>query len=205
LAAAFRVLAGIRRLQGDLIAADQLLADSEPLSGVEDLDVGVYWFDEWAVVAAGLGDIERAHHLAAVALATATQLAYRYAVADALWAEGEVLLAAGEQAADSYTRAITCMGTHSMPLRRVEALTGLALSVDDADVAATATAAATTIRDEQHMVLPAAISARLDENAQRWASIIGAEQWTQRLEALTTRPHDELLHLLVGDRAAPPS
>jgi predicted ATPase/DNA-binding XRE family transcriptional regulator len=206
LAAGLSSLAGILRLRGDLPAADRLRAESEMLiTDLDDLHFGATWFAEWAVVAAGLGDIERARHLAAVALATANQRADRSAMGDALWAEGEVLLAAGEQAADSYTRAITCMGTHSMPLRRVEALTGLALSVDDADVAATATAAATTIRDEQHMVLPAAISARLDENAQRWASIIGAEQWTQRLEALTTRPHDELLHLLVGDRAAPPS
>jgi hypothetical protein len=198
LAAGFLGLAGILRLRGDLAAADRLLAEAEPLmAGLDDLDVGVYWFGEWAVVAAGLGEIERARDLAGVAHAKATQLAYRTAMADALWAEGEVRLTGGEQAAGTFARALTNMGRHSFPLGRVEVLTGLALAVDDAEIAAAATAAAVTVRDEQHMVLPAGVAARLDEICARWASIVGTERWTQSVVDLSTRPHDELLELLV--------
>ncbi len=205
LAAGTRDLATILRLRGDLAAADRLLAESEPLvTGLDDLDVGVYWFGEWAVVAAGLGDIERARDLAAVALANATQLANRFAMAEAVWAEAEVRLTAGEQAAGSFARALTTMGRHGAPLRRVEMLTGLALTIDDAEIAAAATAAAVTVRDQQHMVFPAGIAARLDEVSQRWAAIVGADRWAQWVGHLSTRPHDELLDLLVRALAANP-
>ena len=80
----------------------------------------------------------------------------------ALWAEGEVRLTGGEQAAGSFARALKNMGRYSLPLRRLEALTGLALAVDDAEIAAAATAAAVALRDDQHMVLPG-VAARLDE------------------------------------------
>ena len=191
------------RLRGELTAADRLLADAEPLmAGLDDLDVGVYWFAEWAVVAAGLGDIERAGDLARVALANATQLAYRTAMAAALWAEAEVRLTGGEQAAGTFAKALTNMGRHSFPLGRVEVLTGLALTVDDVEIAAAATAAAVTVRDQQHMLLPAGVAARLDEMCARWASIVGTERWTQSVVDLSTRPHDELLDLLVRALAA---
>jgi hypothetical protein len=92
-----------------------------------------------------------------------------------------------------------------MPLRRIEALSGLAIAAGEADIAATATAAIIAVRDEQHMALPAGVASRLDQAGQRWAAIIGADQWTQHVDALTTRPHDELLDLLVGQRATPPN
>jgi hypothetical protein len=197
LAAWVRVLAFVLRLRGDLAAADQLRAESEPLmSGLDDLHLGDYWFAEWAVVAAGLGDIERARDVAAVALAKATQLAYRTAMADALWADGEVRLSVGEHAAGSFARALTMMRRHGLPLRRVEVLTGLALAVDDAEIAAAATAAAAAVRDDQHMVLPAGLAARLDSVRERWASTIGADRWAQWVDDMSTRPHDELLDLL---------
>ena len=42
LAAGFRVLAGILRLRGDLVAADRLLAESDPLmAGLDDLRFGI--------------------------------------------------------------------------------------------------------------------------------------------------------------------
>ena len=170
LAAGFRVLAGILRLRGDLAAADRLLAESDSLmADIGDLRFGATWFAEWAVVAAGLGDIERARDLAAVALANATESADSTAMGWALWAEGEVRLAGGEQAAGSFARALRNMRRYSLPLRRLEALTGLALAVDDAEIAAAATAAAVALRDQQHMVLPG-VAARLDEVSQRWAA-----------------------------------
>jgi hypothetical protein len=199
LAVAFRVLAEILRLRGDLAAAYRLLAESEPLlTGLDDLDVGVYWFDAWAVVAAGLGEIEHARDLAAVALAKATKLAYRFAMADALWAEGEVRLSAGDSAAGSFAGALAIGGSHGLPLRRVEALTGLALAVDDAETAAAATAAAIAVRDDHQLVLPAGVTARLDGVWERWASIVGADRWAQRVGDMSARPHHELLDLLLG-------
>ena len=119
----------------------------------------------------------------------------------ALWAEGEVRLAAGQQAAGSFARALRNMRRYSLPLRRLEALTGLALTVDDAEIAAAATAAAVALRDQQHMVLPG-VAARLDEVSRRWAAIVGAERWAQSVADLSTRPHDELLDQLVRALAA---
>ena len=118
------------------------------------------------------------------------------------WAEGEVRLAAGEQAAGSFARALTQMRRHGFPLRRVEVLTGLALAVDEPELAAAATAAAVAVRDEQHMVLPAGIAARLDQVWKRWASIVGTDRWAQQVGDLSARPHDELLDLLARGLAA---
>jgi len=203
LAVGIRILASILRLRGDLVAADRLLAESDSLvTGLDDVRFGATWFAEWAVVAAGHGDIERARDLAAVALTKATQRADRAAMGWALWAEGEVRLTAGEQAAGPFAQALTKMRRHSFPLRRVEALTGLALTVDEPEIAAAAAAAAVAVRDEQHMVLPAGIAARLDEIWKRWASIVGTDQWAQRVSDLSTRPHDELLDLLARRLAA---
>ena len=203
LAVGFRILADILRLRGDVVAADRLLAESDSLvTGLDDLVFGAVWFAEWAVVAAGLGDIERARDLAAVALAKATQRAIGSVMGWALWAEGEVRLTGGEQAAGSFARALTKMRRHGFPLRRVEVLTGLALAVDEPESAAAAAAAAVAARDEQHMVLPAGIAARLDEIWKRWASIVGTDRWAQRVSDLSTRPHDELLDLLARGLAA---
>ena len=123
---------------------------------------GAPWFAEWAVVAAGLGDIERARDLAAVALTKATQ---RAAAGHGMGAVGGGRGAAHRGRAG---RRILRPGAHEMrrhgfPLRRVEVLTGLALAVDEPEIAAAAAAAAVAVRDEQHMVLPAGIAARLDE------------------------------------------
>ena len=187
LAAGSRVLAGILRLRGDLAAADRLLAESDSLmAGLGDLRFGATWFAEWAVVAAGLGDIERASDLAALALANATESADSTAMGWALWAEGEVRLTGGEQAAGSFARALRNMRRYSLPLRRLEALTGLALAVDDAEIAAAATAAAVALRDDQHMVLPG-VAARLDEVSQRWAAVVGADRWAQWVGHSSTR------------------
>jgi len=203
LAIGLRILASILRLQGDLVAADRLLAESGPLvTEVDDLLLGATWFAEWAVVAAGLGDIDRARDLAAVALAKATQRALGSVMGWALWAEGEVRLAGGEQAAGSFAEALTTMRRHSFPLRRVEVLTGLALAVDEPEIAAAAAAATVAVRDEQHMVLPARIAARLDHTYERWTANLGTDQWTQRVSDLSTRPHDELLDLLARRLAA---
>jgi predicted ATPase len=203
LAVGFRILASILRLRADLVAADRLLAESDPLvTGLDDVRFGTTWFAEWAVVAAGLGDIERARDLAAVALAKATQRADRAAMGWALWAEGEVRLTGGEQAAGSFAGALTKIRRHSFPLRRVEVLTGLALAVDEPGIAAAAAAAAVAVRDEQHMVLPAGIAARLDDIWRRWAASVGTDQWAQRVSDLSTRPHDELLDLLARRLAA---
>ncbi len=204
LAAGFRVLAGILRLRGDLVAADRVLAESDSLmADIGDLRFGTTWFAEWAVVAAGLGDVERARDFAAVALANATESADSTAMGWALWAEGEVRLTGGEQAAGSFARALRNMRRYSLPLRRLEALTGLALTVDDAEIAAAAIAAAVALRDQQHMVLPG-VAARLDEVSQRWAAIVGADRWAQWVGDLSTRPHGELLDLLVRALAAHP-
>ena len=203
LAVGIRVLAGILRLRGDLVAADRVLAESDSLvTRLDDLHLGATWFAEWAVVAAGLGDVERARDLAAVALAKATQRAVSSVMGWALWAEGEVRLTAGEQAAGSFARALTQMRRHSFPLLRVEVLTGLALAVDESESAAAAAGAAVSVRDEQHMVLPAGIAARLDEVWKRWASIVGTDRWAQQVADLSARPHDELLDLLVRRLAA---
>ncbi len=203
LAAGLAVLAYILRLRGDLVAANRLLAESERLmTGLDDLRFGVLWFAEWAVVAAGLGEIERARHLAAVAVSNATQRADSTTVGDALWAEGEVRLSGGEQAAGSFARALTSMGRLGFPLRRAEVLTGLALTVDDAEIAAAATAATIAVRNEQHMVLPAGIAARLDETWERWAAIVGTDRWAQSVADLSARPHAELLDQLVRGLAA---
>jgi predicted ATPase/transcriptional regulator with XRE-family HTH domain len=203
LAAGLAVLAYILRLRGDLAAANRLLAESEPLmTGLDDLRFSVTWFAEWAVVASGLGDIERARHLAAVAIANATQRADSTAFGDALWAEGEVRLTGGEHASGIFARALTQMRRHGTPLRRIEVLTGLALTVDEPEIAAAATAATVAVRDEQHMVLPAGIAARLDEVRERWAAIVGTERWAQSMADLSTRPHDELLDQLVRSLAA---
>ena len=204
LAAGFRVLATILRLRGDLVSADRLLAESDSLvTGVGDLRFGTTWFAEMAVVAAGLGDIERARDLAAIALAKATEIADSTAMGWALWAEGEVRLTRGEQAAGSFARALKNMRRYSLPLRRLEALTGLAFAVDDSEIAATAIAAAVALRDDQHMVLPG-VDTRLDEVSQRWAAVVGADRWAQWVGHLSARPHDELLDLLVGALAAHP-
>jgi predicted ATPase len=203
LAAGLAVLAYILRLRGDLAAANRLLAESEPLmTGLDDLRFSVTWFAEWAVVASGLGDIERARHLAAVAIANATQRADSTAFGDALWAEGEVRLTGGEHASGIFARALTQMRRHGTPLRRIEVLTGLALTVDESEIAAAATAATVAVRDEQHMVLPAGIAARLDETWERWAAIVGTERWAQSVADLSTRSHDELLDQLVRHLAA---
>ena len=203
LAVGFRVLAGIVRLRGDLVAADRIHAESDSLvTGLDEPRFGATWFAEWAVVAAGLGDIERARELAAVALATATQRAASSVMGWALWAEGEVRLAAREQAAGSFASALTLMRRHSTPLRRAEVLSGLALAVDDAELAAAATAAAVAVRDEQGMVLPLLVAARLDEVWERWAPIVGTDRWAQRVSDLSAQPHDELLDLLARELAA---
>ena len=203
LAVGFRVLAGIVRLRGDLVAADRIHAESDSLvTGLDEPRFGATWFAEWAVVAAGLGDIERARELAAVALATATQRAASSVMGWALWAEGEVRLAAREQAAGSFASALTVMRRHSTPLRRAEVLSGLALAVDDAELAAAATAAAVAVRDEQGMVLPLLVAARLDEVWERWAPIVGTDRWAQRVSDLSSQPHDELLDLLARQLAA---
>ena len=203
LAVGFRVLAGIVRLRGDLVAADRIHAESDSLvTGLDEPRFGATWFAEWAVVAAGLGDIERARDLATVALATATQRAASSVMGWALWAEGEVRLAAGEQAAGSFASALTQMRRHSTPLRRVEVLTGLALAVDEPEIAAAAAAAAVAVRDEQHMVLPPGVAARLDETRKRWASTVGTDRWAQQVSDLSARPHDELLDLLTRGPAA---
>jgi hypothetical protein len=154
------------------------------------------------VVAAGLGDIDRARDLAAVARAKATQRAASSVMGWAPWAEGEVRLAAGEPAAESFASALTQMRRHGTPLRRVEVLTGLALAVDEPEIAAAAVAAAIAVRDEQHMVLPPGIAARLDEVWERWASIVGTDRWAQKVSDLSARPHDELLDLLARGVAA---
>jgi predicted ATPase len=196
LATGLAVLADILRLRGDLAAVDRLRAESVPLmTGLDDLD-GVYWFAEWAVAAAGLGEIERARDLASVALAKATQLGDVTAMGSALWAEGEVRLTAGEEAAGSFARAFMNLRRHGRPLRRVEVLTGLALAVDDAEIAAAATAAAVALRDDQHMVLPAGVAGRLDRIRERWASSVGADRWAQSVGDVSARPRDEVLDLL---------
>ena len=79
----------------------------------------------------------------------------------------------------------------------------MALAVDDAELAAAATAAAVAVRDEQHMVLPPGIAARLDRVWERWAPIAGKDRWAQQVSDLSARPHDELLELLVRGLAAP--
>jgi hypothetical protein len=168
--------------------------------GLDDLEV--VWFAEWAVAAAGLGEIERARDLAAGALAKATQLGDGTAMGAALWAEGEVRLTAGEEAAGSFARAFTNLRRHSKPLRRVEVLTGLALAVGDAEIAAAATAAAVALRDDQQMVLPAGVAARLDCIWERWASIVGTDRWALYVADMSARPHDELRDLLVRAFAA---
>jgi hypothetical protein len=81
-------------------------------------------------------------------------------------------------------------------------LTGLALAVDEPGIAAAAAAAAVAVRDEQHMVLPPGIAARLDDIGKRWASSVGTDQWAQQVSDLSTRPHDELLGLLARRLAA---
>jgi predicted ATPase/transcriptional regulator with XRE-family HTH domain len=195
------VLADILRLRGDLAAADRLHAESAPLmTGLDDLDV--LWFAEWAVAAAGLGEIERARELASVALSKATLLGDGTAMGAALWAEGEVRLTAGEEAAGSFARAFMNLRRHGRPLRRIEVLTGLALATGDAEIAAAATAAAVVLRDDQQMVLPAGVAARLDRLGKRWASIVGADQWAKCIGDLSARPHDELRDLLVRSFAA---
>jgi tetratricopeptide (TPR) repeat protein len=202
LAVGIRILASILRLRGDPVAADRLLDESDSLvTGLDDIRFGATWFGEWAVVAAAHGDIERARELAAVALTKATQRADRAAMGWALWAEGEVRLSAGEQAAGLFAQALTKLRHHAFPLRRVEVLTGLALAVDEPEIAAAAAAAAVAVRDEHHMVLPARIAARLSDIWQRWASSIGTDQWEQQVSDLSTRPHDELLDLLARRRA----
>jgi len=119
----------------------------------------------------------------------------------ALWAEGEVRLTAGDEAAGSFARAFMNL-RHGRPLRRVEVLTGLALAVGDAEIAAAATAAAVALRDDQQMVLPTGVAARLDRIWERWASIVGADRWAQCVGDMSARPHDELRDLLVRALAA---
>jgi predicted ATPase/transcriptional regulator with XRE-family HTH domain len=205
LAAGLRVLAETLRLRGDLAAARHLLAESESfVTGLGDLDVSVYWFDECAVVAAGLGEIEQARDYAARSLVTATRLGYRFAMGDALWADGEVRLSGGEDAAGSFARAFTITRRHGLPLRRVEVLTGLALAVDDAEIAAVATAAAFAARNDEQIVFPARIAARLDGVRQRWVSTVGSERWAQSVDGMSARPRDELLELLARVLAVEP-
>jgi tetratricopeptide (TPR) repeat protein len=196
LATGLALLTDILRLRGDLAAVDRLRGESvPPMIGIDDLDV--LWFADWAVAAAGLGEIERARDLAAVALTKATQLGVGTAMGAALWAEGEVRLTAGEEATGSFARAFMNLRRHGKPLRRVEVLTGLALAVGDAEIAAAATAAAVALRDDQQMVLPAGVAARLDRICERWASIVGADRWAQCVDDMSARPHDELGDLLV--------
>jgi predicted ATPase/transcriptional regulator with XRE-family HTH domain len=200
LAMGLAVLADILRLRGDVAAVDRLHAESVPLmAGLDDLEV--VWFADWAVAAAGLGEIERARDLAAVALTKATQLGDGTAMGAALWAEGEVRLTAGDEAAGSFARAFMNL-RHGRPLRRVEVLTGLALAVGDAEIAAAATAAAVALRDDQQMVLPTGVAARLDMICERWASVVGADRWAQCVGDMSARPHDELRDLLVRAFAA---
>jgi predicted ATPase/transcriptional regulator with XRE-family HTH domain len=201
LATGLAVLTDILRLRGDLAAVDRLRGESAPpMIGLDDLDV--LWFADWAVAAAGLGEIERARDLAADALTKATQRGDGTAMGAALWAEGEVRLTAGEEAAGSFARAFMNLRRHGKPLRRVEVLTGLALAVGDAEIAAAATAAAVALRDDQQMVLPAGVAARLDRIRERWASIVGADRWAQCVGDMSARPHDELRDLLVRAFAA---
>ena len=202
LATGLAVLADILRLRGDLAAVDRLGAEAVPplLTGLDDLDV--LWFAERAVAAAGLGEIDRARDLASVALIKATQLGMGTAVGAALWAEGEVRLNAGEEAAGAFAQAFTNLRRHGRPLLQIEVLTGLALSVDDVEIAAAATAAAVALRDDQHMVLPAGVAARLDRIRDRWAPIVSADRWAQCLGAMSARPRDELPDLLVRAFAA---
>jgi predicted ATPase/transcriptional regulator with XRE-family HTH domain len=201
LATGLAVLADTLRLRGDLAAVDRLLAESVPLmTGLDDLDV--LWSAERAVAAAGLGELDRARDLASVALTKATELGDGTAMGAALWADGEVRLAAGEEAAGSFALAFMNLRRHGQPLRRVEVLTGLALAVADAETAAAAAAAAVALRDDQQMVLPAGVAARLDRIWDRWASIVGADRWAQCMGDMSARPHDELPDLLVRAFAA---
>jgi predicted ATPase/transcriptional regulator with XRE-family HTH domain len=197
LATAQAVLVDILRLRGDLAAVDRLGAESVPplLTGLDDLEV--LWFAERAVAAAGLGEIDRARDLASVAVAKATQLGIGTAMGAALWAEGEVRLTAGEEATGSFTRAFTNLRGHGRPLLQIEVLTGLALAVDDVEIAAAATAAAVAVRDDQHMVLPAGVAGRLDRICERWGPIVGADRWTRYVGDMSARPHDELPDMLV--------
>jgi predicted ATPase/transcriptional regulator with XRE-family HTH domain len=196
LATGLTVLADILRLRGDLAAVDRLHAESVPLmTGLDDLEV--LWFSEWAVAVAGLGEIERAHDLASVALGKATQLGDGTAMGAALWAEAEVRLTAGHEAAASFAQAFANLRRHGRPLLRVEVLTGLALAVDDAEVAAAATAAAVALRDDQEMLLPAGVAARLERVRERWASIVGADRWDQCVGGASERQPDELQDRLV--------
>jgi predicted ATPase/transcriptional regulator with XRE-family HTH domain len=205
LAAALRTLAIVLRLKGDLADADRFHAESDPLmSGLDDLHLGAQWQAEWAVVAAGVGDLDRARELSEDAVAKASLRADSMAMGVALWAEGEVRLATGAPAVESFVKALTSMGRNGLSLRRVEALVALAFAVDDADVAATAIFAAIAIRDEQHVVFPASVAARLDEIRLRWTSIIGLDQWNRRMDELAARPDDELLDLLIRTIAARP-
>jgi predicted ATPase/transcriptional regulator with XRE-family HTH domain len=202
LATGLAVLADILRLRGDLTAVDRLGAESVSplLTGLDDLDV--LWFAERAVAVAGLGEVDRARDLASVALTKATQLGNGTAMGAALWAEGEVRLTAGEEAAGSFARAFTNLRRHGRPLLQIEVLTGLALAVDDVEIAAAATAAAGALRDDQHMVLPAGVAARLDRICERWAPIVGADRWALCVGDMSARPHDELPDLLVRAFAA---
>jgi hypothetical protein len=202
LAMGLTVLADILRLRGDLAAVDQLLAESVPLmTGLDDLEI--LWFAEWAVAAAGLGEIQRARNLASDALTKATRLGDGTAMGAALWAEGEVRLTAGEEAAGSFARAFMDLRRHGRPLRRVEVLTGLALATREAEIAAAATAAAVALRDDQRMVLPPGVAARLDRICERWAPIVGADRWAQCVRDMSAQPQDELRDLLVRAVAAP--
>jgi predicted ATPase/transcriptional regulator with XRE-family HTH domain len=202
LATGLAVLADILRLRGDLTAVDRLGAESVSplLTGLDDLDV--LWFAERAVAVAGLGEVDRARELASVALTKATQLGNGTAMGAALWAEGEVRLTAGEEAAGSFARAFTNLRRHGRPLLQIEVLTGLALAVDDVEIGAAATAAAVALQDDQHMVLPAGVAARLDRICERWAPIVGADRWAQCVGDMSARPHDELPDLLVRAFAA---
>jgi hypothetical protein len=80
----------------------------------------------------------------------------------------------------------------------------MALAVDDAELAAAATAAALAVRDEQHMVLPPGIAARLDEIWKRWSSIVGTDRWAQSVVDASARSYDELLDLLARLAAQAP-
>jgi predicted ATPase/transcriptional regulator with XRE-family HTH domain len=202
LATGLAVLADILRLRGDLTAVDRLGAESVSplLTGLDDLDV--LWFAERAVAVAGLGEVAQAPDPTSVALTKATQLGNGTAMGAALWAEGEVRLTAGEEAAGSFARAFTNLRRHGRPLLQIEVLTGLALAVDDVEIAAAATAAAGALRDDQHMVLPAGVAARLDRICERWAPIVGADRWALCVGDMSARPYDELPDLLVRAFAA---
>ena len=183
-----------RFLLGDLVAADRNYAEAEPLTraaGHVERAGGV--FAGWAVVALGLGDVDRARRLADEAWSSATEAGTSDTLGLALWARAELAVATGGDPVPDFREALHHSRAHAQPLFTVQLLSGLAAATDDAETAALAHAAVVSICTRHDMTPPEGIASRLEADLRRWSSGADGAHWNRLVREYEARPLAELI------------